>query len=52
MAVAVGAAYLFSAVGALALLTAFLVVFARGLLEAALSYRPMLRPARGTRKQC
>jgi hypothetical protein len=49
LAVAVGAAYLFLGASApLALLTAFLVVFARGLLEAALSYRPMLRPARGT----
>ncbi len=49
LAVAVGAAYLF--LGAplpLALLTAFLVCFARGLLDAALSYRRTLRPARGT----
>ena len=49
LAVAVGAAYLY--LGAplpLALLTAFLVCFARGLLEAALSYRRTLRPAPGT----
>jgi hypothetical protein len=49
LAVTVGAAYLF--LGAplpLALLTALLVCFARGLLEAALSYRRTLRPARGT----
>ena len=49
LAVAVGAAYLY--LGAplpLALVTALLVCFARGLLEAALSYRRTLRPARGT----
>jgi hypothetical protein len=49
LAAAVGAAYLY--LGAplpLALLTAFLVCFARGLLEAALSYRRTPRLARGT----
>ena len=49
LAAAVGAAYLF--LGApllLALLTAFLVCFARGLLEAALSFRRTPRPIPGT----
>ena len=49
LAVAVGAAYLF--LGAplpLALLTTVLVCFARGLLEAALSYRRTPRPIPGT----
>ena len=49
LAVAVGAAYLFlGAPVLLALLTAFLVCFARGLLDAALAYRRSPRLARGT----
>ena len=49
LAIAVGAAYLFLGASApLALITSFLVVFARGLLEAALSYRRAPRLAPGT----
>jgi hypothetical protein len=49
LAAAVGAAYLFLGASLpLALLTALLVVFARGLLEAALTYRRTPRVAAGT----